>query len=108
MSSFRSSLYGDSAITSNVYLTADAEEMTLFMDIDSATTVVLQTSNAQGFQTAIGEDEWSTSTTMVGVSTNQLVNIEPGFRWFRVLRETASTASLASAVISGRNTTRRS
>lgn len=109
MSAFRNDLYdGLSTITSTVYFVGDAEELTAFLDIDSATTCVLQGSNAQGFRSTIAEDEWSTMTTMVGVSTNQLLNIEPGFRWIRGLRETASTASWASLVVSGRNTTRRS
>lgn len=111
MSSFRTDLYaGQSTITSNVYFVGDAEELTAFLDIDSATTCVLQGSNAQGFRdAAIAEDEWSTLTTMTSVSANQLLNIEPGFRWLRGIREgPASGASWASLVLSGRNTTRRS
>ena len=111
MSSFRSDLFaGQSTITSNVYFVGDAEELTVFLDIDSATTPVLQGSNAQGFRdAAIAEDEWSTLTTMASVSANQLLNIEPGFRWIRGIHEgPASGVSWASMVIAGRNTTRRS
>jgi len=109
MSAFRNDLFASSsAITSAVYFVGDAEELTAFFDIDSATTCVLQGSNAQGFRETIAEDEWSTLTIMTGVSANQLLNIEPGFRWIRGVRETASTASWASLVVAGRNTTRRS
>ena len=108
MSSFRSSLYPGSLITSNAYFVADAEELTVFLDIDSATTCILQGSNADGLQSSIAEDEWSTLTTMAIVAANQLLNIEPGFRWLRGIRETASAASWASLVVAGRNTTRRS
>jgi hypothetical protein len=109
VSAFRNDLFASSSlVTSAVYFVGDAEELTAFLDIDSATTCVLQGSNAQGFREAIAEDEWSTLTTMVSVSANQLVNIEPGFRWLRGLRETASNASWASLVVAGRNTTRRS
>lgn len=105
MASFRTDLYAGlgSAITSSVYYVPDAEELTAFLDVDSATTFIIQGSNADGVRSAIVEDEWSTLTTMAVISTNQLVNIEPGFRWIRGLRETASTASLASFVIAGRN-----
>lgn len=110
MSTFRSDLFADvgSNITSATYFVGDAEELTVDLDIDSATTVVLQGSNAQGFRTAFIADDWSTLTTIVGVSANQIYNIEPGFRHFRVLRETASTASLARATVAGRNVVRRS
>ena len=102
MSSFRNDLYaGVSGLTSNVYLTADAAEITLFYDVDSATSLVVQTSNASGFRFAIEEDEWSTTTTIAGATANDLVNIEPGYRWLRCIRESAT--SLPSAVISGRN-----
>ena len=110
MSSFRSDLFaGQSTITSSVYFVGDAEELTVFLDIDSATTPTLQGSNAQGFRESIAADEWSTLTTMASVSANQLLNIEPGFRWIRGIREgPASGVSWASMVVAGRNTTRRS
>lgn len=103
MSTFRSDLFGavGSDLTSSVYLVADAAEMTLALDVDSATSVTVQGSNAQGFRTPFVEDDWSTLTTIAGVSGNDLVNIEPGFRWLRVIRESA--VSLPSAVVAGRN-----
>lgn len=105
MSTFKSDLFGDvgSAITSSTYFVGDAAEITLALDIDSATTVVVQGSNAQGFRTAFVEDDWSTLTTITAIAANDLLNIEPGFRWIRLLRETASTASLAAATVAGRN-----
>jgi hypothetical protein len=109
MSAFRNDLFnGVSTRTSAVYFVGDAESLTALLDIDSATTCVLQGSNAVGFRSSIAEDEWSTLTTMVTVSTNQMYNIEPGIRWFRGIRETESAASWASLVVAGRNTTRRS
>lgn len=105
MSTFRNDLFGSvgSAITSSLYFVGDAAELTLALDIDSATTVVVQQSNAQGFRTAFVEDDWSTLTTAASLTANTMLDIEPGFRWLRVLRETASTASLAAAVVAGRN-----
>lgn len=105
MSSFRTDLFSGlgSVITSNVEFVGDAVELTLFADIDSATTFRVQGSNATGFRTAIDEDDWSTLTTVAIATTNQMLNIEPGFRWLRVLRETASTASLAAVMLSMRN-----
>lgn len=105
MSFARKDLFGDvgSDITSSTYLVADAAEMTLELDVDSATTVVVQGTNQQGFRTAFVEADWSTLTTVVSVAADTMLNIEPGFRWLRVLRETASTASLAGATIGVRN-----
>lgn len=107
MSSFRSDLFSGSGKTSNVYFVGDAEELTVFLDIDSETTAVLHGSNAQGFRETIVEDAWSTLTTMTSISANELVNVEPGFRWLRGIRETASAASWAQMVVAGRNVTRR-
>jgi len=105
MSTFRFDLFADvgSNITSSVYFAGDAEELTLQTDIDSATTLVFQGSNDTGFRVALTEADWSTLTTVVGASANGLYNIEPGFRWFRCLRESASTASWSKAVLAGRN-----
>ena len=109
MSSFRYDVFAaqSSGITSEVYFTGDAEEMTVDLDIDSATTVRIQGSNSQGFRDSIIEDDWSTLTTAVGLTANTVLNIEPGFRWTRILRETASTASLQRATLAGRNVVRR-
>ncbi len=105
MSTFRSDLFAGqgSGITSTVYLVADAAELRLELDIDSATTVTVDASNGTGFREALADDDWSTLTTIVGVSANAIYDFEPGFRWLRVLRETASNASLARATVSGRN-----
>jgi hypothetical protein len=105
MSTFRSDLFGGvSGNTSTIYLVADAAEMTLFYDVDSATSLEIHGSNASGFRHAILEDEWSVLTTIAGAVDNGLVNIEPGFRWARVVRE--SDTSLPSAVLHGRNVVR--
>jgi hypothetical protein len=107
MSSFRSDLFPASARTSNLYFVGDAEELTVFLDIDSETTSRIDGSNAQGFRTAFVEDDWSVLTTMVSLAANELVNVEPGFRWIRGIRETASNASWAQMTVAGRNVTRR-
>lgn len=102
MSTFRKDLFGDvgSDLTSNPYLTADAAELTLDYDVDSATSFVIEASNAEGFRGFV-EDDWSNVTTISGAAANGLVNIEPGFRWLRLIRESA--ASLPSARLHGRN-----
>ena len=109
MSTFRRDVFAaqGSGVTSETYFTGDAEELTVDIDIDSATTVRIQGSNAQGFRDTIAEDDWSTLTTAVSLAANTILNIEPGFRWTRILRETASTASLARATLAGRNVVRR-
>ena len=82
MSFARKDLFGDvgSDITSSTYLVADAAEMTLELDVDSATTVVVQGSNQQGFRTTFAEDDWSTLTTIVSVSVSGLSTARCGGR----------------------------
>lgn len=108
MSSFVSQIFSGSARTSNVCFVGDAEELTVFLDIDSDTTATIQGSNAQGFREAIAEDDWSTLTTMANITANDLVNVEPGFRWIRGIRESASAGSWSRMIVAGRNATRRS
>ena len=105
MSTFRKDLFAavGSDITSDVYFVGDAAEVTVELDIDSATTVTLQGSNATGFRESFAADDWSTMTTIASVAANNIYNIEPGYRWLRVLRETASTDSLQRATVAGRN-----
>lgn len=104
MSAFRNDLYATvgSDLTSATYLVADAEEMTVQALIGSAASLHIEGSNATGFRTAIGEDDWSRMTS-VAVASDGLYNIEPGFRWLRCIR----TSGLTSAIIAGRNTTQR-
>lgn len=102
MSAFRNDLFaGVSGLTSNVYLTADAVDLTLQTNVDSATSLVIQRSNGTGFRTALAEDDWSTATTLVSVTANGLYNLDPGYRWLRLIRESAT--SLPSATVAGRN-----
>lgn len=102
MSTFRNDLFaGVSGLTSNLYLTADAAELTLQMQVASATSLTIQASNVTGFRDVIAEADWSNVTTVAGISANDLVNIEPGFRWLRLVRESAT--SLPSATLAGRN-----
>jgi len=111
MSTFRSDLFASvstSNITSAVYFVGDSEELTVALDIDSETTCVIQGSNAQGFREAIAAGDWSTLTTVASVAANDLLNVEPGFRWIRGLRETESNASWVKMEVAGRNVVRRS
>lgn len=102
MSTFFKDLYaGTSNLTSAVYFVGDAEEFTVQHQGGSATTVILQGSNGTGNRVALAEAEWSTITTITGVAANTLYNIEPGFRWFRGIRESAS--STTALVVAGRN-----
>lgn len=105
MSTFRRDLFATvgSDKTSEVYFAGDAEEMTLNTVVASATTLVFQASNDTGFREALVEGNWSTLTTVASAATNGMYNIEPGFRWFRCLRETASAASWTQATLAGRN-----
>lgn len=105
MSTFRFDLFAaaGSNITSSVYFVGDAEELTLNTIIPSATTLKFQGSNDTGFRSALVEGNWSTLTTVVSATANGMYNIEPGIRWFRCLRETASAGSWSQAVVSGRN-----
>ena len=104
MSTFRRDILSTvgSDITSEVYMTADAEELTIQLIVPSATTVILSGSNDTG-KRAGGIVVWSVLTTIESVATNTVYNIEPGFRWFRCQRETASVASLSQAILAGRN-----
>lgn len=103
MSTFRNDLYSavGSDLTSSIYFVGDAEELTIAFDVDSTTSVEVHGSNAQGFRVAFVEDDWSTLTTVVSATVNEILNIEPGFRWIRCVRE--SSTSLPSAVVAGRN-----
>jgi hypothetical protein len=102
MSTFRNDLFaGVSGLTSNLYLTADAAELTLQVGVASATSLAIQASNVTGFRETIAETDWSTLTTVSGIAANDLLNIEPGFRWLRLVRESAT--SLPSATLAGRN-----
>lgn len=107
MSAFRRDLFGavGSDLTSETYLVADAEEMTVQTWPTSATTLTIQGSNAQGFREAIAEGEWSTLTVMESISAGAILNIEPGFRWLRAIRESAS--SMSALYVAGRNVVRR-
>lgn len=103
MASFRFDLFSEvgSDLTSSAYLTADAEEMTVQAKAGSATTLTIQGSNATGFRTAIAEGDWSSMTVITGVATSTIYNVEPGQRWMRLIRESAT--SLTEATIAGRN-----
>ena len=103
MATFRRDLFIDSGSdkTSEVYFVGDAEELTLASRVGSATTVVVQASNATGFREAIPEADWITIRSTTAVSADTVQDFEPGFRWMRCVRE--SHASWTHAVVAGRN-----
>jgi hypothetical protein len=81
-------LYAGAASTvtqSTVFFTGDATEITLQLDIASASTTTVEGSNVTGFRSAIAADDWSTLTTVIA-SADQFLNIEPGIRWLRCSR----------------------
>jgi len=71
-----------SDVTSQVYWVGDAKSISLFLDGGSVQTV--DGSNDDGRTSAIAERSWSTLTTLTPDAT--MLDIEPGFRWIRVLR----------------------
>ena len=102
MSTFRQGLFGGTSdLTSAVAFVGDAQELTVYANIASATTVILEGSNATGFREAIPAGDWSNLTTITAVGADALYNIEPGFRWMRAIRESA--VSWTEAVIAGFN-----
>lgn len=101
MSTFRNDLFaGVSGLTSNVYLVADAADLTLQANATSSTGVTVQGSNVRGFD-GFDEADWSTLTTISGITQAEMLYVQPGFRWLRVVRESAT--SLPSATLVGRN-----
>lgn len=100
MSTFVRNLYEDapSALTSEVYFVGDAEEMTISFAASSAASAHIQASNDRGFREAI--TSWSTLTSLAIPTTGDLLNIEPGFRFIRISR---NSNTLSEAQLSGRN-----
>lgn len=94
MSTRREDLFnGVSGLTSATALVADAAELTVQPLIASETSLEVWGSNADGFSSALAEGDWSVLTTLVSLSANDMYNIEPGFRWLRVVRESAASAT---------------
>lgn len=87
---------GASEITSEVLWTGDANELTVFLR-GSPSTTTIQASNADGRDTTIAETSWSVLTTVISPSPDML-NIEPGFRWFRCLRSETTEVVVAQNV----------
>ena len=100
MSTFQFDLYAGvgSDVTSSTYFVGDSEELTLQAIIGSASSLTIQGSNVTGFRVAIGEDDWS-NLTEAAVAADDMLNIEPGFRWLRCTR----TSGLTNAIVAGRN-----
>jgi hypothetical protein len=71
---------------SDVFFVGDSTEITLQLDIASASTTTVEGSNST---TPVGETvpaaDWSTLTTVIA-SADQFLNIEPGFRYIRCSR----------------------
>ena len=88
-----------SDVTSSTFFVGDATEITLQVLIGSTSTVTVQTSNATGFREAFTEDDWSNVTTW-NIAADEMINIEPGFRWLRLQRN-GSSASQANLGVYG-------
>lgn len=88
-----------SGSTSNEIWVGDAREMTFFIGGSNSTTTI-QGSNASGGHGAasgprtIPEWSWTDLHTEAQPSNPAMVNVEPGFRWTRALRSSASTVLL--------------
>ena len=97
MGTFRRDLYsskGASDVTSEVYNVQDAAELTLFLR-GSPSTTTIQGSNADGRIVDITNttNDWSDLTVITGPSPDML-NIEPGFAYIRLLRSETTEAVL--------------
>jgi len=73
--------FSSSATTSGHYFVGDATSLS--MEIGSASTVTVWGSNADGFNTALAEPDWSVVSTVAAAGVQK---IETGFRWMRVYR----------------------
>ena len=89
----------NSAITSVSALVADWQIQTLSWQTvtDSASTLTVQGSLANGLTSAIPEATWSNLTALNAAG---MYTIDPGSRWIRVVRGSPESAS--SVVIAGR------
>jgi hypothetical protein len=81
-----------SDVTSETYWIGDARSISLWLE-GSATTSEVQVSNDDGRIAVIAENTWSTLSTVIGTGSDML-DIEPGPRWLRVLRSGTSSAVL--------------
>jgi len=83
-----------SAITSEVALIADAEQMSLFIS-GSPSTTTIQGSNADGSSTDITNStaDWSDLSVIVSPAPD-IVDIETGFRYLRCLRSETTSVIL--------------
>jgi hypothetical protein len=98
MGFFSRDLYASKAasiFTSEVYNVKDAAELTLFLRGSPSTTTV-QGSNADGRLTDITNTttDWSDLTVITSPSPDML-NIEPGFAYIRLIRSETTEALLA-------------
>ena len=98
MAHFRRDLYASktaSGITSETYQIWDAVEVTLFLRGSPSTTTV-QGSNADGANVDITNTttDWSDLTSVISPSPDML-NIEPGFGYIRLLRSETTETVLA-------------
>lgn len=81
-----------SNLTSNPQLIADANAISLSLVTQTAdTNYAIHVSNANGWTSAIPENSWSTATT---IGAQGPFILEPGFRWVRAKRPSASSATI--------------
>lgn len=75
-----------SDLTSSTFFVGDATEITMHLDIASASTTTVWGSNStQPTGSSLAEAEWSDLTTVIAAA-DQFLNIEPGFRFIRCSR----------------------
>ena len=88
-----------SAITSEVYRVADADEITLFVR-GSPSTTTIQGTNADGRTTDITNTttDWSDLSTIVSPSPD-MIDIEPGFNYLRCQRSETTEVVLHAQML---------
>lgn len=77
----------------------DFRQMSLSIESStaSASRYTFQGSNAEGFQAAIREAEWSSLTV---ITTQGLQTVDPGLRWLRCDRDDISVSAASNTTIS--------
>ena len=83
--------------TSVAVLVADWRQITASLKTAGTGTHTLQATDADGFQSAIAEGDWSNIST---VGAAGLFTIDPGMRWLRWVKPAAD--SLATVILAGR------
>ena len=87
-----------SLTTSPPWFVGDFRQITVSVSTQSNTGVVIQTSDADGFQSAIPENSWFNSITVTGLGSNTSIYTVPaGVRWSRSSSQAASNCTIIFA-----------